>query len=151
MLLACVGLYGTLSYLVNTHRKEVGLRLALGAMPGQIAGRFLARGVGVSVLGSIAGLGLSLTSTRLLAGMLYGVSTWDPLTLGGVLLLMFAVAMLASLLPSVRAARAAPDPIQGTSSRIVPKISDAFGIEVAKDVHGGLDNATTFIRMGDNL
>ncbi len=110
LLLACVGLYGTLSYLVNTHRKEVGLRLALGAMPGQIAGRFLARGVGVSILGSIAGLGLSLMSTRLLAGMLYGISAWDPETLGGVVLLMFAVAMLASLLPSVRAARL--DPIE---------------------------------------
>ncbi len=110
LLLACVGLYGTLSYLVNTHRKEVGLRLALGAMPGQIAGRFLARGVGVSILGSIAGLGLSLMSTRLLAGMLYGVSAWDPETLGGVVLLMFAVAMLASLLPSVRAALL--DPIE---------------------------------------
>lgn len=110
LLLACVGLYGTLSYLVNTHRKEVGLRLALGAMPGQIAGRFLARGVGVSILGSIAGLGLSLMSTRLLAGMLYGVSAWDPETLGGVVLLMFAVAMLASLLPSIRAARL--DPIE---------------------------------------
>jgi putative ABC transport system permease protein len=110
LLLACVGLYGTLSYLVNTHRKEVGLRLALGAMPGQIAGRFLARGVAVSILGSTAGLGLSLMSARLLAGMLYGVSPSDPETLGAVVLLMVGVAMLASLLPSLRAARV--DPIE---------------------------------------
>jgi putative ABC transport system permease protein len=110
LLLACVGLYGTLSYLVNTHRKEVGLRLALGAMPGQIAGRFLARGVAVSILGSTVGLGLALMSARLLAGMLYGVSSSDPETLSAVVLLMFGVAMLASLLPSLRAARV--DPIE---------------------------------------
>jgi putative ABC transport system permease protein len=108
LLLACVGLYGTLSYLVTIHRKEVGLRLALGALPGQIAGRFLAQGLRASILGSIAGLGLSLLLTRLLAGMLYGVSASDPETLGAVVLIMFGVAALASLLPAIRAARLDP-------------------------------------------
>jgi putative ABC transport system permease protein len=108
LLLACVGLYGTLSYLVTIHRKEVGLRLALGALPAQIARRFLAWGMGVSILGSIAGLGLSLVLTRLLAGMLYGVSASDPETLFAVVLIMFAVAALACLVPSIRAARLNP-------------------------------------------
>jgi putative ABC transport system permease protein len=90
------------------HRKEVGLRLALGALPGQIAGRFLARGLGVSILGSIAGLGLSFVLTRLLAGMLYGVSPYDPETLSAVVLIMFGVAALASIIPSIRAARVDP-------------------------------------------
>ena len=108
LLLACVGLYGTLSYLVNIHRKEVGLRLALGALPGQIAGRFLARGLGVAISGSLAGLALSLALTRLLAGMLYGVSPSDPETLSAVVLIMFGVAALASLLPAIRAARLDP-------------------------------------------
>jgi putative ABC transport system permease protein len=108
LLLACIGLYGTLSYLVNTHRKEVGLRLALGAFPGQIARQFLAQGLGASILGSIAGLGLAFMLTRLLAGMLYGVSPSDPETLCAVVLIMFGVAALASLIPSIRAARVDP-------------------------------------------
>jgi ABC-type antimicrobial peptide transport system permease subunit len=108
LLLACIGLYGTLSYLVNTHRKEVGLRLALGAFPGQIARQFLAQGLGASILGSIAGLGLAFMLTRRLAGMLYGVSPSDPETLCAVVLIMFGVAALASLIPSIRAARVDP-------------------------------------------
>jgi putative ABC transport system permease protein len=110
LLLAFVGLYGTLSYLVNTRRKEIGLRLALGALPARIVRRFLAWGLGVSILGCIAGLGLSLVFTRLLAGMLYGVSPTDPETLGAVMLLVPAVAAIACFIPAIRAARL--DPIQ---------------------------------------
>jgi putative ABC transport system permease protein len=106
--LACVGLYGTLSYLVNLHRKEVGLRIALGAVPSQIARRYLARGLGVSILGSLAGVALALSLTHLLAGMLYGVSPSDPQTLSAVVLMMFGLAALASLLPAIRAARLDP-------------------------------------------
>ena len=81
--LACMGLYGTLSYLVNTRRREVGLRLALGALRGQIVKQFLSQGIAVAMLAALAGLGLSLAFTRLLAGMLYGVSPTDPSTLAG--------------------------------------------------------------------
>ncbi len=72
--LACMGLYGTLSYLVNVRQREVGLRLALGALRTQIVGQFLAQGLTVSLLGCVAGLALSVVSGRLLSGMLYGVS-----------------------------------------------------------------------------
>ncbi|MGH9648166.1 MAG: FtsX-like permease family protein, partial [Bryobacteraceae bacterium] len=95
--LACVGLYGTLSCIVNTRRREVGLRLALGALRGQIVKRFLGQGVAVAMLAALAGLGLSLVFTRLLAGMLYGVSPTDPFTLTAVICLTLAVAALASL------------------------------------------------------
>jgi putative ABC transport system permease protein len=108
ILLACIGLYGTLGYIVNVRRREVGLRLALGAMRGQIVGRFVSKGLLVSALGCAAGLGLALLFTRLLTGMLYGVSATDPLTLGSVVLLVLAVSILASLLPAVRAARLEP-------------------------------------------
>lgn len=108
LVLACVGLYGTLSYLVTTHRKEVGVRLALGALPSQIASRFLARGLAVSGGGSVIGLGLALVLTRLLAGMLYGVSATDPATLAVVVLIMSGVAGVASLIPSIRAAKLDP-------------------------------------------
>jgi putative ABC transport system permease protein len=106
--LACIGLYGTLSYLVNTRRREVGLRLALGAMRGAIVRRFLGQGLAVAMLAALAGLALSLVFTRLLAGMLYGVSPRDPSTLAAVILLTLAVAGLASLIPAVRAARVEP-------------------------------------------
>jgi putative ABC transport system permease protein len=85
--LACVGLYGTLSYSVNIRRREVGLRLALGALRGQILKQFLLEGLGVSFLGCIAGWALAVMSGRLLSGMLYGVSSSDVTTLSTVVLL----------------------------------------------------------------
>jgi len=106
--LACVGLYGTLSYMVNTRRREVGLRLALGALRGQIVQKFLSQGLAVAALAALAGLGLSLAFTRLLAGMLYGVSPTDPFTLTAVICLTLAVAAAASLIPAIRAALVEP-------------------------------------------
>jgi putative ABC transport system permease protein len=108
--LACVGLYGTLSYNVNVRRREVGLRLALGALRGQIVKQFLWQGLAVCLLGCAAGFALAAASTRLLAGLLYGVSPTDAPTLGAVILLVLAVAAVASLLPSLRASRV--DPMQ---------------------------------------
>ena len=106
--LACVGLYGTLSYLVNIRQREVGLRLALGALRGQIVRQFLGQGMRVALLGCAAGLGLAGAFTRLLAGMLFGVSPWDAVTMVGVIALVIAVSIAASLLPAARAARVEP-------------------------------------------
>ncbi len=106
--LACVGLYGTLSYLVNVRQREVGLRLALGAMPVQIVRQFLGQGMRVSLLGCVAGLGLAGAFTKELAGMLFGVSPWDAITMTGVIALVIAVSIAASLLPATRAARVEP-------------------------------------------
>ncbi len=106
--LACVGLYGTLSYLVNLRQREVGLRLAVGAMRDQIVRQFLAEGMRVTLAGCVAGLALAAAFTRLLAGMLFGVTAWDAPALIAVVALVLAVAALASLLPAVRAARLEP-------------------------------------------
>jgi putative ABC transport system permease protein len=106
--LASVGLYGTLSYSISLRRREVGLRLALGAMRGGIVQQFLARGLLVASLGCIAGLILAAGFTRLLADMLFGVSPWDPATLAAVVAVMLTVAAFASLLPSIRASRVEP-------------------------------------------
>ena len=108
--LACVGLYGTLSYSVQVRRREVGLRLALGAMRGQIVTQFLVQGLRVTLLGSFVGVCLAAASGRVLSGMLYGVSATDPFTLCCVTALVLGVAGLASLLPALRAARV--DPMQ---------------------------------------
>jgi len=109
--LACIGLYGTLSYLVNVRRREIGLRLALGALRGQIATHFLAQGLGVSFLGCVVGFGLAAAFARLLSGMLYGVSPSDATTLASVVLIVLGVGVIASLLPAIRAARLEPMPV----------------------------------------
>lgn len=108
--LACIGLYGTLSYNVNVRQREVGLRLALGAVQGQIVKQFLWQGLSVSVAGCLAGWALALASARLLAGLLYGVSPTDLPTLSSVILLVLFVAAAASFLPAFRASRV--DPIE---------------------------------------
>jgi putative ABC transport system permease protein len=106
--LACIGLYGTLNYLGRMRRREVGVRLALGALRSQILMRFLLQGLRVTLAGCIAGLALSGFAGRLLAGMLYGVSPIDPATWLAVAGLILFVATLASLLPAWRAARVEP-------------------------------------------
>jgi putative ABC transport system permease protein len=106
--LACVGLYGTLSYSVNVRRREVGLRLALGALRGQIVKQFLFQGLGVSLLGCVVGSVLAGACARVLSGMLYGVSPSDVPTLSAVVLLVLVVATVASLAPAIRAASVEP-------------------------------------------
>jgi hypothetical protein len=108
LLLACVGLYGTLSYVVNLRRREVGLRLALGAARGDIIRQFLVQGLRVAGLACVCGLVLSIAFTRALSGMLYGVSPSDPLTLSSVIAIVLVVAVLAALVPATRAALVEP-------------------------------------------
>jgi predicted permease len=106
--LACVGLYGTLSYLVSLRRREVALRLALGAQRTQVMRQFLGLGLGTAATGIAAGLLLATGFARLLTGMLFGVSASDPATLTGVPALVLAVSAAAALVPAVRAARVEP-------------------------------------------
>ncbi len=108
--LACLGVYGTLSYVVSLRRREVGLRVALGARNRNIVAQFVAKALRVVTIACVAGLALSFVSARLLSGMLFGVSPSDPLTLAGVIGLVTVVAVLAALVPAMRAARV--DPMQ---------------------------------------
>jgi putative ABC transport system permease protein len=102
--LACIGLYGTLSYLGRLRQREVGVRLALGAPRQRILAGFLFQGLRVAALGCAAGLALGVMLSRFLRGMLYGVTNLDPVTYGGVVVLLLLVAALASLAPALRAA-----------------------------------------------
>lgn len=106
--LACIGLYGTLSYLGRLRQREVGVRLALGAMRNQIVARFLFQGLRVAALGCAAGLALGIWLSHFIASMLYGVSALDPATYAGVICLILLVAASASLLPAIRASRVEP-------------------------------------------
>ncbi len=106
--LACLGLYGTLSYIVGQRRREVGLRLALGSMRRGIVSLFLTRSLAVVAGACVLGIAIALAGGRFLAGMLYGIAPTDPFTLAGVVLLVMLVAALAVALPALRAARLDP-------------------------------------------
>ena len=106
--LACLGVYGTLSYVASLRRREVGLRMALGALRKQIVAQFLAKALAVVALACAAGLALSFALSQLVAGMLFGVSSTDPLTLAVVVGLVTTVAALAALIPALRASRVEP-------------------------------------------
>jgi predicted permease len=106
--LACLGIYGTLSYIVSLRRREVGLRLALGATRSGILRRFIAQGVRVAGVACFGGLVLSIAFARALSSMLYGVSSSDPVTLSSVVGIVLTVAALASFIPAARAAFVEP-------------------------------------------
>jgi ABC-type antimicrobial peptide transport system permease subunit len=106
--LATLGVYGTLSYFVSLRRREVGLRLALGAQQRRIVAEFLAEALRVVAAACIAGVGVTLAVSEFLTGMLYGVSRVDPLSLGAVIALVATVGTVAALVPALRAARVDP-------------------------------------------
>jgi putative ABC transport system permease protein len=106
--LSGVGLYGTLNYVVNLRRREVGLRLALGAMRTTIVRQFFVQGFKVIAIGCAAGVGLALMVTRLLEGMLFGVSPTDPTVMAAVIAIVMGVAIVGSLVPAVRASTIEP-------------------------------------------
>jgi predicted permease len=108
LLLACVGLYGLLSYEVTRRTREIGMRMALGARPPDVLRLIVGQGVGLSVTGAALGVLAALGTTRYLASLLYGVQPVDPLTFAAVVLLLGVVALAACLLPAWRAMRVDP-------------------------------------------
>jgi putative ABC transport system permease protein len=106
--LAVTGVYGVMSYTVARRTHEIGVRVALGAQRRDVLGLVLGRGMRLALIGVAAGLLAALVSTRLMSGLLYGVSSNDPLTLFGVAALLVLVAFLACLLPAYRATRVDP-------------------------------------------
>jgi predicted permease len=108
LMLASVGLYGIVAYVVRQREREIGVRLALGATPADVVGLMVRRGMTPVLAGLAVGIPLALLVTRLLGSMLYEVSASDPVTFVGVAALLAAVALLASWLPSRRAAHVDP-------------------------------------------
>jgi putative ABC transport system permease protein len=103
MTLASVGIYGVMSYSVSRRTHEIGIRIALGADAGRVVRAVVRQGLRVAAIGAGAGLVAAFALTRLMRGILYGVSPTDATTFAGVTALLFAVAALASLLPARRA------------------------------------------------
>lgn len=108
LILATFGMYGVISYSVNQRMHEFGLRMALGARPGDLLRLILGQGLALSLAGAIAGLLCAAGFAKLLKTLLYGVSSTDPLTFAGVALLALATTTLACYLPARRAATADP-------------------------------------------
>jgi predicted permease len=108
LLLAVIGLYGVVSYAVARRAPEMGIRMSLGAAPRSVVGLLVAGGMRVVLLGTVAGLALAFTGSRLLAGLLYGVEPFDPATVVGVTVLLLGVALVAAFVPARRASRVDP-------------------------------------------
>ena len=108
LILAAVGIYGVLSYAVSQQTRDIGIRLALGAQTHDILTLVLKRGVGLVLLGVTMGCVTSLAMTRLISGLLFGVTATDPLTFGGIALLLTLVAILACWVPARRATKVDP-------------------------------------------
>jgi putative ABC transport system permease protein len=108
LILGAVGVYGVMAHLVVQRTREIGIRIALGALPREILGLVLSQGAWVAGLGIAAGLAGALAATRLLAGLLFGVGPTDPATLMATATALAIVAALASLLPALRAIRTDP-------------------------------------------
>jgi len=108
LLLAAMGLYGVLAYSVAQRTQEIGLRIALGAGPGEVLQMVLKQGLQLTLLGVAAGTAIALALGRFLASLLYGVKPADPQTFLGVWLVLTTVALVACAIPVRRATRIDP-------------------------------------------
>jgi predicted permease len=109
LLLAGVGLYGVLSYMVSQRMMEFGLRMALGAQRGNVLQLILRRGMGLAAIGLCLGLVTAALLTHFIAGVLYSVKPLDGLTFAGMTMVLLAVSCVASLIPAYRASRMDPN------------------------------------------
>lgn len=108
LLLSTIGLYGVVSFSVSRRTREMGIRMSLGATASQVIATVMKRALGVITVAGAAGLALAWALARLVRGFLVGISPADPVAMVGVPLLLGAVAILAALVPALRAARGDP-------------------------------------------
>jgi putative ABC transport system permease protein len=108
LLLAAVGIYGVMAYMVTERTNEIGIRMALGAQIKDVIRLVIGRGIKLAFIGIVIGMGGALALTRLMRTLLFGVSTTDPLTFAAIAILLMVVAVLACWIPARRAAKVYP-------------------------------------------
>jgi putative ABC transport system permease protein len=108
LLLGVIGLYGVIGYVVTQRTREIGLRIALGAAPGEVRGMVLRQGLTLALIGVAIGLAGALALSRLLESLLFGISSRDPLTLAAVTAVLLAASTLAVYVPARRASAVSP-------------------------------------------
>jgi putative ABC transport system permease protein len=108
MTLAAVGLYGVMSYAVTQRTHEIGIRVALGASNSNVLQLIVGHGMMLALIGIAIGLAGSFGATRLMATLLFGISTTDPVTFGGISVLLTVVTLVSCLAPAYRAIRVDP-------------------------------------------
>jgi ABC-type antimicrobial peptide transport system permease subunit len=106
--LAAIGVHGVLSYTIEQRRRDIGIRMALGADARAVRRLVVGRGAALAGIGLVAGLAGGVVLSRALGGLLFGVGARDPLTFGTVTVALGAVALVASWLPAWRAGRMEP-------------------------------------------
>jgi ABC-type antimicrobial peptide transport system permease subunit len=106
--LGIIGIYGVISYVVSQRRREIGIRLALGAQRAELGWMFLRYGLALAGVGVTIGLAAAAGLARLMESLLFGISPLDPLTFAAAPVLLAAAAVLASLLPARRASATSP-------------------------------------------
>jgi ABC-type antimicrobial peptide transport system permease subunit len=108
LLLASLGLYGVLAFAVARRRGEIGVRMALGAQPGNVVGLVVRQGMLLVAIGLLVGVGLAALTGRMVGTLLYGVAATDPMTLLAMAAFFFTIGALACYLPARRAVRVDP-------------------------------------------
>ena len=108
LVLACIGIYGLMAYSVARRTNEIGARMALGAQSGRVQRMIIREASLLAAVGVAAGLAVGAAMSRLIASMLYGLKSYDPLTFTGASVLLIVVALSASWLPARRAASIDP-------------------------------------------
>jgi ABC-type antimicrobial peptide transport system permease subunit len=109
LLLAAIGTYGVLSYMVAERRREIGIRMALGADQGNVLANVMKQGLLLTTIGILGGLSGAFALNRLIASLLFGVQPTDPITMAGVVATITLVACVACWLPAWRASRVDPN------------------------------------------